>query len=92
MSLEEEAVSDDYNSDEEDSDDNELKDYLKAQVFENFKAEVYQLISLKEQDIIALRSEQAAFLAENLRLLESVDKIDWSVMRKAETLTTDTLA
>ena len=30
-------------------------------------------------------------MAENLRLLESVDKIDWGMMRKAETLTTDTL-
>jgi len=31
-------------------------------------------------------------LGENIKLLEKVDKVDWTVMRRAETLTTDTLS
>ena len=65
---------------------------MKIQDFDLFKSEMYKLVALKEQDIIELRSEQAAFLAENIKLLEKVDKVDWTVMRKAEQLTTDTLS
>lgn len=79
-------------SDSDEESDEDLKDYLKIVDFEDFKEQVYQLMSFKEQDIVQLRAEQSAFLGENLRLLEKLDKIDWGVMRKAEAMTTSTLA
>jgi hypothetical protein len=39
-------------------------------------------------DMVRLISEHEKFTAENLLLLEKIDKIDWSLLTKAEKLGT----
>ena len=42
-----------------------------------------KMLSL-EKDVSGLEQQNVLFLAENVRLLQKVDNIDWSVAEKAE--------
>ena len=45
--------------------------------------------AVKDHLIVELRSEQAAFLEENLKLMERFDNVDWDNISRATTLATD---
>jgi hypothetical protein len=51
-----------------------------------------EMMGEKEKEVNHLRGEQTVFLKENLKILEKLDKIDWTLVRKAETMTTETLS
>ena len=54
-----------------------------------FKLEFAQINAVKDHMIVELRSEQAAFLEENLRLMEKFDNVDWQKIAKAEEIAKD---
>jgi len=66
----------------------DLVNYVKCEVFNAFKDEVKLMHEAITTDMVRLISEHEKFTAENLLLLEKIDKIDWSLLTKAEKLGT----
>ena len=66
----------------------DLSNYVKQESFNAFKDEVKLMHEAITCDIVRLISEHEKFTAENLLLLAKIDKIDWSLLTKAEKLGT----
>ena len=95
LSVTEESKSDDWGGLEDikgESEGGKVDDVEIARVredLEQFKREMNQVNAVKDHLIVELRSEQAAFLEENLKLMERFDNVDWDNISRATTLATD---
>ena len=56
---------------------------------EQFKRKIHQVNAVSDHMIVELRSEQAAYLEENIKLMEKFDNQDWGKIHKAATISED---